>query len=117
LALLPRLAYRAAVDELSARSCYPRNVDGRYRATCLFAGTEWDQHKHVLLRITPQLENNLGNDTQGSFTTADQLGEVVPGRIFQHVGTRPDDLARGENHLQVEHIVARYAVLHRFRPA
>src|SRR5690606_6746123 len=48
-----------------------------------------------------------------TFTSAYELGEVVAGRVFQHIGACPDDFTRRKHHLKVEYIVTGHTVFNR----
>ena len=88
-----------------------RNTADTASAACVYLA-ERHQHQNVVLGVGQQPEHHFGDDAQRALRAHHELGEVVAGGVLERVGGRPDDVAGGQHHLQIEHVVAGGAVLH-----
>jgi len=63
-------------------------------------------------RQRDELEGRLGDEGQRSLRAHDHLGQVVPAGRLHELAAAADDLARRQDGLQPDDVVARHAVLH-----
>ena len=78
-----------------------------------FRRTERGEHQHFVFGIREKPKYSLCNDPQCSFAADHQLSEVIARRIFQGIGSGPNDRSIGQDHFEIQDICVGHSVLDR----
>ena len=78
--------------------------NARHGRTGNLGGGKRGQHRKMVAGVRNQAHHNLGDHSQRAFRAYHELGQVVASAVFEGVGSGPDHLTGGQNHLKVEDV-------------